>query len=88
MLAWAAHRPVVRTTTRVSHASFGHVVSTCLRHGSRGRPHVASLCVLIISLLLLSLVFVGRFGRPEGEVVTQQLHDESRVLVRILRQRV
>jgi len=39
-------------------------------------------------MMLQQLIIVGHVAGPQGQVVTQQLHNERRVLVRVLRERV
>ena len=44
---------------------------------------------LVVSVGVVGLVVVsGGVGRPQGQVVSEQLHDQRRVLVRVLVQRV
>lgn len=45
-------------------------------------------CLVVATSLGRVLAVSGRVGRPQGQVVTQQLHDQGRVLVAVLVQGV
>lgn len=54
----------------------------------RRNPAKALACLEILDLDITLIALLRLIGGPQGEVVSEQLHDEGRILIRLFRQRV